>query len=303
LAGEGYGLNVWISKLDIDSNCNVTLEVTVTDPGTGNFVTLSQDDFTLTYASLPVTDINSFSNTTTVPVSTVLAIDRSNSELGVIGNIRTSANSFIGLLTEAGDEAGACIFDGEVALLPNLTGLYPSAEFATLTGGINSFLPDGLLEEDVVGGTLLYDALYASVDKASGAATGNKPAVIVLSDGVHYATDTTSYYTLDDVITKATTDGVPIFSIYYFDPGYKVDEGYTGNTLVMQRLAEDTGGQYYYGLNGTDLIDIYTNISTVLSNKTTITFTAPTCTGTLTLVVDATYNGAHGQASQTVTRP
>jgi hypothetical protein len=295
LSGQGYGLDIWISKVEIN-NCTVTMEVTVTDPATGEFKQLTANQFTVTSQNQSVVQgVLGVSHETPVAISAVLALDWSESELGVLTNIKTASNSFIDLLTHASDEAAAYKFDGAIGFAPD-TGLYQQAEFDTL---LKPYISGDITS---TGGTLLYDALYASIERAAlGTSTTGKPAVIVLSDGVHNATVTDSFFTLDDVIAKAREEEVPVFSIYYFDPAYKA--GYFGRSDIMQQLAGDTGGKYFNGTDGIDIAEIYAQISNVLTNKSTITFTSTICSGTLTMDVGATDGVLHGKASVEVTFP
>ena len=113
--------------------------------------------------------------------------------------------------------------------------------------------------------TVLYDAVYQSIDRAAQGPTP-KRAVIVLSDGV----DTHSVnWTLDQVIANATQKGIPVFTIYFIDPNYPQP----GNTQIMQRLASETGGQYFNS-DTEDLASIFQQISNTLSNKYTLNYTA-----------------------------
>jgi hypothetical protein len=102
---------------------------------------------------------------------------------------------------------------------------------------------------------------------------------------------------LDQVIANAIQKGVPVFTIYYVDPVIGASsDGYRQN---MQRLATETGGQYYDALTA-DFASIFQQISNTLSNKYTINYTSSTCSGIISLDVRVDWNGLYGQDPRTV---
>lgn len=299
LSGEGYGLSVWINAIDASDCDNISLDVTVTDPVSGNPITdLTTDDFTLTYqngTSQPQNITNSF-NVDSGPVTVVLAIDWSNSTGGVLSEITGAASSFVGELTDQ-DQGAVCKFNGAIEFSPTLSGFY---------AGDSPDLPDAIINPfAVTNGTKFYDAVYQSIERVKTDITGNQPAVIVISDGVDEgSSDGTiqpSTHTLDEVINYAIAEQVPIFSIYYDSPDWPGP----GRSDYMQALGEETGGQFYIGVTPQDLDDIYMQISSVLGNKYTITFQSDVCSGTVLLDLMATNpdNGDYGHDSKSITFP
>ena len=112
-------------------------------------------------------------------------------------------------------------------------------------------------------------------------------AIIAVSDGK----DGGSTRTIDDVIAGAIYNSVQIFTI-----GIGVVDN-----AVMQRLATETGGQYFYSPNSSDLTTVYSTISEILSNEYTIEYTTSSAAGsTISLDVMVDDNGQFGEYSRTV---
>ena len=284
LSGVGYGLNVWINKVNPASCPSISVDVTVTDPRSNSRLgSLTQGNFTL-YQNGQLQSITATPIQYPSPVSVVLALDWSASVANVRPQIQSAANSFIDQLL-IDDEAAICKFGGVIEFFPSTAPLFKAADFqgkADLSSYIySSFVPGTY--------THLYDAVYQSIDRAAQGAKG-KLAVIVLSDGNDESGDIGGpVYTLDQVIARANQKAIPIFTIYYVD-----EPTYIGKPEIMQRLASETGGQFYNAL-GADFTIIFQQISNVLSNKYTLNYTASTCTGTISVRAD--WAGLYGQDS------
>jgi VWFA-related protein len=283
LSGEGYELNVWISKVNSSICPDISVDVTVTDPAIGGLLTLTKDDFEL-YHNGQLQQIITLDPSLPSPVSLVLALDWSSSLGNVLNEIRSGAKSFINQM-QAGDFAAICKFASLIGFSPS-TGLTE-----TINAGKTAL--NGYIDDSFSGGnwTHLYDAVYQSIDRAAEGTTA-KRAVIILSDGNDESGDIGgSPYTLDQVIVRAKAEAIPIFTIYYVD-----EVNFIGKPEILQRLSSETGGQFYNALNA-DFTVIFQQISNTLSNKYTLNYTAspPTCTGTIS--VRAESGTSYGQDS------
>ena len=289
VSGFGYGLNVWVNQ--VTASCpSISADVTVTDPRSGGLLNLlTQSDFTL-YHNGQLQTISATPIQYPSPVSLVLAIDASGSTASILPTIKTAATTFINQLG-AGDWAAICRFNATIDFSPPLPGppLFHAGDAAGKTAS-NSYINSIVTAT----GTLLYDALYMAIDRAVQGAT-TKRAVIVLSDGFDESPG--SVKTLDQVIAHAVDQEIPIFTIFYVDPNVG-----PGKTEIMLRLAKDTGGQYYNS-DTASLADIFQQISSTLSNKYTLTYTPVTCTGTVSVNVQADWSGLHGEDSRTLILP
>lgn len=293
LSGVGYGLNVWINQVNSASCPNISVDVTVTDPSNpGPLGFLTMDNFILKQNGLQqvITAVSPIENPS--PVSLVLALDWSGSETAVLPDIKTATKYFVDQLRDT-DEAAICKFREVVEFFPKTP---PPFFYTTDSSGKNSL--KGYIDSsfDVPDGTSLYDAVFQSIDRAAEGNTG-KFAVIVLSDGADNPQHTGGK-TLEEVIAHAIEKRIPVFTIFYVDPAYY----YQAKTEIMQRLAKDTGGQYYNPDN-TTLTTIFEQISNVLSNKYTISYSSSTCTGTISLDVRADWAGLYGLDSRTIVLP
>jgi hypothetical protein len=157
-------------------------------------------------------------------------------------------------------------------------------------------------EASLTDGTVLYDAVHDSIDRAF-AGTKGKKAVIVLSDGVDNPQHTETN-TLASVIAYAKLKGIPVFTIFYVDLAYYPD----ATPAIMQKLANDTGGQYYNSGNSSELSGIFQQIFNMLSDKYTLTYTPSTgCSGSdIPVKVQATDESAeplYGLDSRTINLP
>jgi|GEM_PF-1290923 len=300
LSGVGSGLNVWVSQVTPNCPSTVTVEVTVTNPANpGQLLTsLTSGNFSIYQNGSSQSIINPISNTWPAPVTLVLAIDKSESIYDSRALVIGAATSLINNLGD-GDWAAICNF--YLARQFDPPGPSPLFYEGTLAG--KSSLITNINEAwQIISGTALYDAVYESVQRAVNGPPLTQKAVIVISDGVDTSVDggIGSVRTIDQVIADAVQKGIPVFTVFFVDPNYS-GGGY-GNTLVMQRLAQETGGQYYYG-DSANLNDVFQQISTTLNNKYTITYTPSTCSGTVSLDVDASWQTLTGRGSRTVTLP
>ncbi|MFO7568890.1 MAG: choice-of-anchor D domain-containing protein [Smithellaceae bacterium] len=297
LNGEGYGLNVWINQIDA-SDCTtlgtISVSVTVTNPLIPLWgETLGSTNFTLLHNGGSPQTINDFDIVNPDDVSVVLALDLSSSLTDAVDDIKTAAKGFIDLLRYSDsadysvrDEAAICKFKAT-------TDFYPVSDpyFQTTDAGGKTLLQNYIDSPfSATDGTALYDAVFLSIERATqGSDEITKRAVIVLSDGA----DNASVRSLQSVIDEAKVQGIPVFTIFYVDPAHAS----TAKPLIMQQLANDTGGQYYNS-DTTNLADIFTQISNILSNKYTFTYTPATCAGSMSLRVD--WSGLYGVDLRTI---
>jgi VWFA-related protein len=302
LTGDGYGLNVWINKVDSSQCPSISLDVTVTDPKNPGILlnSLTKDNFKVYQNGEQVQDITATAIEYPSPVSAVLSIDFSDSEQGVLDTITAAANSFIDQLTD--EDYGA------VSKFNSTIGFYPEAGtgalFISADSSGRSLLKSYIAESfPQTGATLLFTAVLQSIDRAAQGTT-EKRAVIVLSDGIADGDNVV----LNQVIADAVQKGIPVFTIYYTDPNYQryTSEEKENGLLNMVRLAEESGGQYYNGLT-TNLADVFREIGNVLSSKYNLTYTSSICSGTITLDVKADWNNGsnylNGEDSRTIALP
>jgi VWFA-related protein len=296
LSGVGYGLNVWINSVHSVNCPNMNAEVTVTKPRSSVLPSLAQTDFTLYQngqsQSITVSTIQQPS-----PVTLVLALDWSSSLSYIRSDIQNAAINLIDELG-AGDWVAICKFTEVIQFNPEIAPLFIEGNDPA-KGDLNDYVRIPSLPGT---GTYLYDAAFQSVYRAAQRTTSDKRVVIVLSDGVEdFGSGTGSTHTLEQVIAYATTNKISIFTIYFVAAA--LGENY-GKPEIMQRLANETGGQYFNAV-GASMADIFQQISNALNSKYTINYTtsASLCTPTISLDVVADWQNLHGRDSRTVSFP
>lgn len=300
LTGEGYGLNTWINNVQTGTcpGPEINMEVNVSDPNDAlDLSSLNLANFTLTENGIPINQQNiTFTNLLPSTVSVVVTLDWTASVVNVLPYIGTAAKSFVDQLRVT-DEAAICKFNNLLYFYPMSSPYFITGEASGKTE-LKTFIDSSIA---IQGGTRLYDAVFQSIDRAAQGSM-NKRVVIVLSDGVESSgTNPSIVKTLDQVIANAKQKGIPVFTIYYVDPNYS--GGTYGNPQLLQRLAQETGGQYYNSVNA-DLTAIFQHISRIISGKYTLKYaSSSSCTGTLSLGVQVDYNGLYGKDSKSVTFP
>lgn len=136
-----------------------------------------------------------------------------------MGKIKTVMTEFVQELNfDLGDRAEVLAFDSIVQQMCCYTD-----DVSLLVNGIHNMSTDGL--------TAFYDAVYDGVTNAT--LQGGARCVIAFTDGM----DNRSRHTPDEVIRYANTQQTPV---YIIGAGGSVDTGTLG------RIAESTGGRYWY---------------------------------------------------------
>jgi Ca-activated chloride channel homolog len=175
-------------------------------------------------------------------------------------------NGFINLFNglSATDVGEIVKFDTEFAVVQPFT-----SDKDALTAAVSAAFDMGI-------DTRLYDAVFKAVDDTA-LKTNYRRAVIVVNDGE----DTWSTHSLDEVINNANTKGVPIFTIAIGAPR---------NLTILDRMANETGGQFFQALTSQNLANIYQQLSSVLyENQYILTFEQQALSGaTANLNIKAT---------------
>jgi len=300
MKGNGNALNTWINQVNAAGPCPgpvITVDATVDDPtGTRDLTALTPANFTLSENGIAIDPSKiTLSNLQTTPVSVVLALDWSESVTQITSAIGTAAKYFIDQLNPT-DEAAIWKYNNRIDYYPQSSPYFIAGD-ASGKAELKTFIDTALVVDP---GTKLFDSVYQSIDRAA-LGSKSKRAVIILSDGVEAPGTIPSTKTVEDVIANAKLKGIPVFTIYYVDPTF--NGGNWGNPQILERLAKETGGQYYNSVSA-DLITVFKQIANVLSNKYTFTYkSTSSCNESLTLGVSVNYNSLLGETSKTVTLP
>jgi len=185
-----------------------------------------------------------------IPLSVVLVLDNSGSMGPNMRFLQEAVLNFVYKLEEV-DQAMVVSFNESVK---------GSAEFTGDTDRLERFV-DGM---QAWGGTSLYDATQYSLDRIK-----NQPgrkAVIVFSDG----DDTTSSTPERQVVDYARAVEATVYSI-----GFKGQAGMFGGGSkgFMKKIADETGGAYFFPDKTGDLIKVFQAISDELKNHYLLSYT------------------------------
>ncbi|MDO4481948.1 MAG: VWA domain-containing protein [Bacillota bacterium] len=167
-------------------------------------------------------------------LSITLTVDKSGSiDYSDMDKIKNVMNEFVrSLQYNVGDQAEIISFDNIVRQMCTYT-----KDVKLLSNGINNMYPEGQ--------TAFYDALYTSVVHAAGQKGAG--CVVAFTDGI----DNKSFRTADEVLSKASALGVPV---YIIGVGYDVDE------MTLREIAEGSGGRYWFIDDLYDLSQIYASV-------------------------------------------
>ncbi len=280
LTGTGMGLNVSISSVDLSCPApTVKVTVTVTDSNNDPLTTLGQANFAVDQNGAAVAIDNFLGLTAAVPVSVAMTLDYSNSLQPFLATVEQEAKDFIDLLGAA-DSAAVYKFAAQVETEADFT-LADNAGKTLLKAAIDD--PFSLATRP----TKLFDSVDFVLTQIAGQ-PNERRAIVLLTDGF----DNDSNVSLQGLIDNARSDGVFIFTIGIG----------TVETEVLQRLARETGGLYFYTPDETGLAAIYAKISEVLTNQYQFEYTnpAPDDPGNVLEVQVDNGGGLSGDASLTL---
>ena len=186
------------------------------------------------------------------PVTLALILDSSGSMQTALGTVHAAASQFVNSLEEE-DRALVIDFDEKVYLLQDIT-----ADKDDLTEAITS--------TQALGGTALYDALYASYRKLRG--IDGRKAIILLTDG----DDTSSKFSFKRILDEAKLSDLIIYPIGLGTSVLDIDL-----RRVLKLLAEETGGRPYFPNKVEELQGVYEEIALELKSQYYLTY-EPTST-------------------------
>ncbi|MBN1483452.1 MAG: VWA domain-containing protein [Chloroflexia bacterium] len=226
----------------------VRVHVLVEDEDGQAVRSVRKEDMALFEDGIPV-DMSGFQGAGEQEITAILVLDRSGSmdDERKMEGAQAAALQFVSLM-RPGDRAGLIVFDERVEVLVPL-----GSDANDLRTAIQGVYPDG--------GTAFYDAVYAAVDQLEHAS--GRPAIIALTDGL----DNESRRSLAQLISHAQERYLPIYTIGL---GRDAEEG------SLRRLAEETGGLYFYAPSGDELVDLYTTLAQELQNEYVLEYTSPT---------------------------
>ncbi|HEU4401967.1 MAG TPA: VWA domain-containing protein [Candidatus Polarisedimenticolia bacterium] len=181
------------------------------------------------------------------PVTLAVILDSSGSMQPAMEKVHAAASRFVSTLGEQ-DRGLVIDFDDKVFLLQDLT-----ADRDLLQKAISS--------TSALGGTALYDALYASYRRLKG--IDGRKAIVLLTDGE----DNESKFSFKRVLDQAKISDVIIYAIGLGTTVLDVDL-----RRVLKTLSEETGGRAYFPGKLEDLEGVYEEIAAELKSQYYLTY-------------------------------
>ncbi len=233
----------------------VSLIFTVTDRHGHYISNLNQSDFALLDDQKAPSKVNSFHQQINLPLRVGIVIDASSSIRSRFQFEQQSATEFLlQVLRAKNDRAFVMGFD----VTPNVTTNWTNDQDA-LEMGINKLSPGG--------GTALFDAVYVACRDKLLTERGPEPfrkAIILISDG----NDNVSRVYLPEAIKECQRAETIIYAI---STNWTPSRG--EGDKVLQRLAEETGGEVFFPPSVVDMATSFKDIEEELRSQYALVYT------------------------------
>ncbi len=248
------GITAEVVYVDQASFPDVTLYLSVLDGSGQAMMGLTESDFSVTEDG-SARNIAGFIGSGSQPVTAVMLIDRSGSMTDgtKMDGAINAALAFLEQLEDGRDSLGVIVFDDSFIVLGDLRKMDADVR-EDLRSQISALAPGG--------GTAYYDSIY----KATGMLKGvpGRKVVLALTDGVD---NRSSRSDLGKMIDYVRDNNVVIYTI-----GLGIDV----QASTLERIAQETGGQYYEEPSGSDLAHLYSDIAQSLQSEYSLTYSSPT---------------------------
>ena len=230
----GYG-----EKVQVDL---VELYTTVVDRRGRPVEGLTRQDFQVSEDGAPQT-IRRFEQVKDVPIYACVLLDTSASMADRLDDAVRGALGFFEKVITPKDRAAVITFNGKPHLAVRFT-----SDHEVLAGGLANLTAEGT--------TALYDSLIYGLYTFGG--IKGKRAIVLLTDG----DDVGSRYKFDDALDYARRAGVAIYTV-----GIHLDPEETDVRLKLRRLAEETGGRYFFIERTSELAKVYSAVEADLRTQ------------------------------------
>lgn len=258
--------DVRVTQVDTSAYPQVTIYVTARDAAGEPRSGLTQADFFVTEDGVPVT-LTGFRGSGG-PISTALVIDRSGSMKhgGKLKGAQAAARAFIDQMRTE-DQTTVIGFYHRIENLQPLT-----SNQSSLKAAINRLEADG--------NTLLYDSIVAGVDALH--VVEGRRVLLVLTDGQDCREvncqsgpgGNGSRASLQQAIAYANEDEQPVYIVGLGDRN-NANPDITINEAVLQRIANETYGEYFYAPDASELAALYARLAGSVQNEYVLTYTSP----------------------------
>lgn len=252
-----------VAQVDTSAYPTVTVYVRVTDASGTPISGLTARDFTLTEDQQPVT-ITSFAGGGAESISTVLVIDRSGSmaDNDKLSGAKRAAQAFVEQM-RPGDRTALIAFSDEPELIQGFTN-----DTAVLERAIRRIRADG--------STALYDSMIAGIHQLEN--QQGRKALLLLTDGRDMIStqdpSPASRATIEEAIEFANFKGIAVQVIGLGERGTR--DTFRGiDERVLERIAKETGGEYFYTPRASELATLYQQLSQGMHEEYVISYQSP----------------------------
>jgi Ca-activated chloride channel homolog len=253
-----------VTQVDISAYPEVTLYIAVHDAAGNPVGGLGRDSFALREDGQPVT-IDGFDGGGGGPIHTALVLDRSGSMAGEgkLEGALEAARAFVAAM-RPGDRTALIAFSERPELVQPFTG-----DQEALDEAIDEVWPDG--------GTALYDSIVAGIDALAG--QQGRRALLVLTDGQdcreanQCPDEAGSRTSLERAIAQAREQGQAVHVV-----GLGAADGDEADGIdepVLRRIAEQSGGEYFYAPEAAQLAALYTRLAGGLQQEYRVSYSSP----------------------------
>jgi VWFA-related protein len=248
---EGNGDNITFSDFDLSEYPTISLYLSITDHAGRPIDIMNIKNLTVTEEDTLVENLElEATDPVQDPLTVVLAIDISGSMAGMpLSRAKEAAEVFVEMLEDQ-DTVGLVTFDHNVYIDVPLTD-----DHETVIEVIRGL--------EYKGDTALYQAVIDSSKLLSDVPEGRR-VVIVLTDGKNDKANSTA--TEMDAVKAANDARVMVIT---------VGLGNGINSTVLDGIASETGGRFFYAPTPGDLADVYELISEQLHSLFLLSFTSP----------------------------
>ena len=231
----------------------ISLNVTVTDFRNRFITDLTRDDFRV-FEDGVHQELDVFSQED-LPLRMILLLDSSASMEEKMGFAQQAAVRFVGQMKDD-DLTEVVEFGSKAHIIQPFTA---NAEE----------LSKAILRTQAGGTTSLYNALYIALKDLSRRRSDiRRQAIVVLSDGE----DTSSLVSFDQVLELTKDTDVTIYTISLRREGARKGEYFSEAEHVLKKLAEETGGQWFFPDHIDELKSVYARIAKELKSQYSMGF-------------------------------
>ncbi len=234
----------------------ISLNVTVVDTRNRFITDLLENEFSV-YEDGVKQEIAVFSQED-LPIRMVLLLDTSASMEEKMAFAQEAAVNFVGTMKEEEDLTQVVEFGSRARILQPFTADRDKLDRAirmTQAGGTTS----------------LYNALYIALKNLARRRQDiRRQAIVVLSDGE----DTSSLVTFDQVMDLAKETDVTIYTISLRQKSRRRSKYFSEAEHVLKKLADETGGQWFFPDQIQELESVYERIAKELKSQYNIGYTS-----------------------------